>query len=47
MEYAKDYLEHLLSMEDVLGHNVNQRIDKMVEQRFRDYLEKENEKKKP
>ena len=43
MEYAKDYLERLLDMEDILGHNVNERIDRMVEQRFQTYLMKERE----
>lgn len=38
MAYAKDYLERLLDMEDMLGHNVNERIDRMVEQRFQAYL---------
>lgn len=52
MAYAKDYLDRLLDMEDMLGHNVSERIDRMVEQRFQAYLkEKEpnsdNDKKKP
>ncbi|MBR1447943.1 MAG: hypothetical protein IJ588_04230 [Prevotella sp.] len=43
MEYAKDYLERLLDMEDMLGNNVNERIDRMVEKRFQTYLKREQE----
>lgn len=43
MAYAKEYLDRLLDMEDMLGHNVNERIDKLVEQRFMNYF-KEKEK---
>lgn len=43
MSYAKDYLDRLLDMEDMLGHNVSERIDKLVEQRFMNYLKEREE----
>lgn len=43
MAYAKNYLERLLDMEDMLGHNVNERIDRMVEQKVQAYLKTKRE----
>ncbi len=31
MKYAEDYLERLLRMEDMVGHNVEKKFKKMAE----------------
>lgn len=31
MKYAEDYLERILKMEDVVGHNVEKKIKKLAE----------------
>lgn len=36
--YANDYLEHLLSMEDVLGEKVQKRVDELVERKVQQYM---------
>ena len=43
MKYAEDYLERLLKMEDIVGHNVEKKLSKMVEEKFREL--KEGQKK--
>jgi len=43
MKYAEDYLERLLKMEDIVGHNVEKKLSKMVEEKFREL--KEDQKK--
>ena len=32
MKYAEDYLERILKMEDMVGHNVEKKLKKMAEQ---------------
>jgi hypothetical protein len=39
MKYAEDYLERLLKMEDIVGHNVEKKLSKMVEEKFRELQE--------
>ena len=41
LDYAMDYLEFLLKMEDVVGNSLNQRIEQCV----RKYMEEEKNKK--
>ncbi len=43
VKYAEDYLERLLKMEDIVGHNVEKKLSKMVEEKFREL--KEDQKK--
>ena len=43
MKYAEEYLERLLKMEDIVGHNVEKKLSKMVEEKFREL--KEDQKK--
>ena len=38
-DYAKNYLEHLLDIEDMLGHDVNERIDKLLDEKLRQYIQ--------
>jgi len=40
MKYAEDYLERILKMEDLVGHNVEKRLNKMVEQKFLKFEER-------
>lgn len=40
MKYAEDYLERILKMEDIVGHNVEKRLNKMVEQKFQKFEER-------
>ena len=37
-DYAMDYLEHLLDMEDVLGRNLDKRLDRLLDEKFRKYI---------
>lgn len=46
MEYALWYLEHLLKMEDVMGQRIEQRINELLEQKVREYMEKGGMEKK-
>jgi hypothetical protein len=39
MKYAEEYLERLLKMEDIVGHNVEKKLSKMVEEKFRELQE--------
>jgi len=39
MNYAMDYLDRLLKMEGVVGSHVEKKIDRMMEQKFRKYLD--------
>jgi len=39
VKYAEDYLERLLKMEDIVGHNVEKKLSKMVEEKFRELQE--------
>ena len=39
MKYAEDYLERLLKMENIVGHNVEKKLSKMVEEKFRELQE--------
>ena len=39
MKYAEDYLEQMLKMEDIVGHNVEKKLSKMVEEKFRELQE--------
>lgn len=34
MEYAKEYLEHLLDTEDVVGRDFYQRLDKILDEKL-------------
>ena len=43
VKYAEEYLERLLKMEDIVGHNVEKKLSKMVEEKFREL--KEDQKK--
>lgn len=45
MDFAKDYLDMLLDVESYVGRRLDQHITKMVEQKFQEYLKKENDKK--
>lgn len=45
MDFAKDYLDMLLDVESYVGRRLDQHITKMVEQKFHEYLKKENDKK--
>ncbi len=45
MEYAKDYLSKVLELETVVGKNVEEKIDKIVEKKVQQILA-EREKKK-
>ncbi|MBQ9666933.1 MAG: hypothetical protein IJV33_10750 [Bacteroidaceae bacterium] len=38
MKYAKEYLERLLDMEDVVGRNVEKKLDKLVEEKMQKYM---------
>lgn len=40
MKYAEDYLERILKMEDLVGHNVKKRLNKMVELKFQKFEER-------
>ena len=46
MEYAKDYLERLLKMEDMVGRNVEKKLDKMVEKKVKQYTLKDQDQDK-
>lgn len=46
MEYAKDYLERLLKMEDMVGRNVEKKLDKMVERKVKQYTLKDQDQDK-
>lgn len=39
VKYAEEYLERLLKMEDIVGHNVDKKLSKMVEEKFRELQE--------
>lgn len=39
VKYAEEYLERLLKMEDIVGHNVEKKLSKMVEEKFRELQE--------
>jgi len=39
-DYAKNYLDTLLELEDYLGRNVEKKIDKIVDEKVRRILEK-------
>ena len=43
MEYAKNYLERLLKMEDLVGRNVEKKLDQMVERKIKQYADKNKE----
>lgn len=38
-EYAHHYMDYLLDMENVLGHQVDKRLGQLVEQKVREYME--------
>lgn len=40
MKYAEDYLERILKMEDLVGHNVEKRLNKIVELKFQKFEER-------
>ena len=40
IKYAEDYLERILKMEDLVGHNVEKRLNKMVELKFQKFEER-------
>jgi len=47
MNYAMDYLDRLLEMEGVVGNHVEKKLNRMVEQKFKQYIDDkktENEK---
>lgn len=35
-DYAREYLEHLLKMEDILSHNTDRRIEHAVKRYMKD-----------
>jgi hypothetical protein len=39
VKYAEEYLERLLKREDAVGHNVEKKLSKMVEEKFRELQE--------
>lgn len=39
MDYAKDYLERLLKMEDLVGRNVEKKLDQMVERKVHQHIQ--------
>ena len=43
MRYAEDYLERILKMEDLVGRNVEKKLDKMVEQKIKKYTRKDQD----
>jgi len=40
IKYAEDYLERILKMEDLVGHNVEKHLNKMVELKFQKFEER-------
>ena len=40
MEYALWYQEHLLRMEDVFGKKLEAKIEKMLDRKIQEYMEK-------
>lgn len=45
MEYALWYQEHLLQMECVLGKKIEAKIEKIIDRKFKEYIESvKNEK---
>ncbi|MBP3776119.1 MAG: hypothetical protein IJ069_05565 [Prevotella sp.] len=46
MEYAKDYLERLLQMEDMVGRNVEKRLGQKAERNGKQYPKREHDKNK-
>ena len=38
-EYAHRYVDFLLDMEGVLGHQVDMRLNQLVEQKVKEYME--------
>lgn len=40
MEYAKEYLSKMLELESVVGRNVEEKIDKIVEKKVQQILAK-------
>ena len=51
MEYAREYLEHLLDTEDVVGRDFYQRLDKILDEKLDEKVlqymkEKEKERDK-
>ncbi|MBQ9677090.1 MAG: hypothetical protein IJV44_03030 [Prevotella sp.] len=46
MRYAEDYLERLLKMEDLVGRNVEKKLDQMVEKKVKQYTQKEQDQDK-
>ena len=38
MEYAKEYLERLLDLEDYVGQKVEEKLRSMVQQEVKDYM---------
>ena len=38
MEYAKEYLERLLYLEDYVGQKVEEKLRSMVQQEVKDYM---------
>ncbi len=39
MNYAMDYLDKLLKMEGVVGSHVEKKLNRIVEQRFKKYID--------
>jgi len=46
MKYAKDYLERLLQMEDMVGRNVEKRLGQKAERNGKQYPKREHDKNK-
>ena len=46
MRYAEDYLERLLKMEDLVGRNVEKKLDQRVEKTVKQYTQKEQDQDK-
>ena len=47
MNYANDYLDRLLRMESVVGSHVEKNINRIVEQKFRQFIDNQHDEKRP
>lgn len=47
MNYANDYLDRLLRMESVVGSHVEKNINRIVEQKFRQFIDDQRDEKRP
>lgn len=47
MNYANDYLDRLLRMESVVESHVEKNINRIVEQKFRQFIDDQHDEKRP